>query len=145
MTFNIICEISETHLLYLGNNPFGELHCKSINTVHPEIVLLEEIHYTRELNWDHNIPEMYIKIKRSFNESTSQEGESNRDELSMEPQKPVINQESTSDVIHLDMFDNSYIDWLKCESDIKVEESTKTAIKAEPADLPHQQTSVERF
>ena len=59
MTFNIICEISETHLLYLGNNAFGELHRKSINAVHPEIVLLEEIHYTRELYQDHNIPEIY--------------------------------------------------------------------------------------
>ena len=96
MTFNIICKISETHLLYLGNNAFGELHCKSINAVHPEIVLLEEIHYTRELYRDHNIPEMYIKIKRGFNESTLQERESNVDESSMEPQKPVINQESTS-------------------------------------------------
>ena len=109
MTFNVICEISETHLLYLGNNAFGELHCKSINTVCLEIVLLEEIHYTRELHQDHNIPEMYIKIKRSFNESTSQEVESKGDESSMEPQKPVINQESTTGVIHLDMFDDSFI------------------------------------
>ena len=108
ITFNVICEISETHLLYLGNNTFGELHHKSINAVHPEIVLLEEIHYTRELYQDHNIPEMYIKIKRSFNESTSQEVESNGDKSSMEPQKPVINQESTSGVIHLDMFDELY-------------------------------------
>ena len=38
----------------------------------------------------------------------------------------------------------SYIDWLKCESDIKVEESTKTAIKVEPADPPRQQTSIEK-
>ena len=42
------------------------------------------------------------------------------------------------------MFEDSYIDWLKCESDIKVEESTKTAIKTEPSDLPHLQTSIEK-
>ena len=134
MTFNVICEISETHLLYLGNNAFCELHRKPTNIVCPEIVLLEEIQYTRELYHDHNIPEMYIKIKRAFNEPSSQEEESNAEEPPTEPQKLVIDHERTSGVIHLDMFDDSYIDWLKCKLDIKVEESAK--IKVEPSDPP---------
>ena len=87
MTFNMICEISKTHLLYLGNIAFGELLRKSANIVHPDIVLFEEIQYTRELYRDHNIPEMYITIKRGFNELALLEEEGHTDEPTTEPKK----------------------------------------------------------
>ena len=47
--------------------------------------------------------------------------------------KPLTNHEKTPGVIHLDMFEDSYIDWLKCESDIKVEEST--TVKSDPSEI----------
>ena len=41
MSFSVACELSETHLLYLGNNVFGELPRKPLGMVCLDIVLLD--------------------------------------------------------------------------------------------------------
>ena len=126
MSFSVACELSETHLLYLGNNVFGELHRKPLSMVHPEIVLLDEIQYTRELYRDHHAPEMYITIKRGFGENETSfmtEDPTTSSCDSTNPGQPAVKQEKVSCVIHLDIFDKNYIDWLKCEPGIKVVQS----------------------
>ena len=133
MTFNMACEVSETHLLYLGNNAFGELHCKPASTVHPDIVLLEEIQYTRELYHDHNTPEMYLTIKRGFDDivrSTTVEHNDEHNEPNIEHETLQVKLERSDGTIHFDMINDRYIDWLKQESDIKLEKNE--SIKIEP-------------
>ena len=111
MSFSVACELSET-----------------LSMIHLDIVLLDEIQYTRELYRDHLVPEMYITIKRGFGEK---EKSSMTDDPitsscdSTNPGQPVVKQEKekVSGVIHLDIFDENYIDWLKCEPKIRVEQS----------------------
>ena len=69
---------------------------------------------------------MYITIKRLFGEnktSSMLEDPTTSNCDSTNPGQPVVKQEKVSGVIHLDLFDENYIDWLKCEPRIKVEQS----------------------
>ena len=56
-----VLEACETKLLYLGDNLFGELHCKPTGNVPPPQINLEELHAARRLYRDPNLLEMYIE------------------------------------------------------------------------------------
>ena len=69
-TFNIAYELSKTHLLYLGNNAFGELHRKPAGMIRLDTLTMADIQSNRELYHDHNIPEMYLMIEKSMEDTT---------------------------------------------------------------------------
>ena len=60
LSANVMDEVCEMKLLYLGDYLFGELHRKNITSLPPPLIL-EEIQTAQVLHCDHNIPELYLE------------------------------------------------------------------------------------
>ena len=125
MTSGTLFELCETHLLYIGNGAFGELFRKPVTSIHPQQFDLEELQETRHVFRDHNVPFMYLEIPSGLHSdidnddtiaNTSQDtgdGESVATDKSV---KKEIGQ------ISFNIFDESYIDWIKQEKEPKKEQ-----------------------
>ena len=74
LTSQKVLEACETKLIYLGDNLFGELHCKPVGHLQSPLINIDELHAARQLYREPNFKEMYIEHTSSsdFNISNTQ-------------------------------------------------------------------------
>ena len=128
LTFGNMLELCETHLLYSGNGAFGELHCKPVSTARPQLLDLTEIHSSRHIFRDHNIPQMYLETSTVL--TAEQVSVVSTMPAGVELSDAAIKIEPNQTHIQLSLFDDSYADLIKVEKDIKTETET-ASIKQE--------------
>ena len=121
LTFGNMLELCETHLLYLGNRAFGELHRKPVSMARPQLLDLTEFLSSRHIFRDHNIPQMYLETSAvltaeqvSVVSTMPAAAELTNTAMKIEPNQ----------ALQLNLFDDSYADLIKVEKDIKTETET---------------------
>ena len=128
LMFGNMLELCETHLLYLGNGAFGELHHKSVSTARPQLLDLTDIQSSRHIFRDHNIPQMYLETSTVL--SAEQASTVSTMPAETEVTDTAVKIEPNQTLIQLNLFDDSYADLIKVEKDIKTETDT-SSIKQE--------------
>ena len=125
MTSETLFELCETHLLYLGNGAFGELFRKPITSVRPQQIDLDELQNTRHIFRDHNVPFMYLEIPSGLhNETDTDDAITNTTQETGDGESVATDKSVKKEIgqVLFNIFDESYIDWIKQEKEPKKEQ-----------------------
>ena len=124
MTSGVLFELCETHLLYLGNGAFGELFRKLVTAIHPQQFDLDELQNTSHIFRDHNVPFMFLEIPSGLqNEKHTDDITTNTTQETGDSESVATDKSVKKEIGHIlfNIFDKSYIDWIKQEREPKIE------------------------